>query len=91
MSRLETAMERFSAALDALELRIQKAVAAGAAGANGHAAGDAEAEALRAERDRLQAEVERLGDECRALEDLTDQIAGRLDSAIDEIRATLEA
>ena len=84
-------MERFSAALDALELRIQKALSAGGGSAGGGAGDAAEVEALRADRDRLQAEVDRLSDECRALEDLTDQIAGRLDSAIDEIRATLEA
>lgn len=81
MSRLEAAMERFSAALDTLESRIQARLAESAE--TGHAS-------LSAERDRLAAEVSRLSEECAALEGLTGQVATRLDSAIREIRVVLE-
>lgn len=83
MSRLELAAERFAKALEALE-----AVPHGV----GHGAGtDSEAQVTRlsAERERLVARIAELEEEARSLSGLTEEVEGRLDGAIAEIRAAL--
>lgn len=87
MSRLERAMERFSAALDKLEARLHRSVS------NSHQDShqdNGELESLRADQARMNHELEQLKSERRALEDVTDEVAGRLDGAIREIRSVLE-
>jgi predicted nucleic acid-binding Zn-ribbon protein len=85
MSRLELAQNRFAAALEALE---------NAAGSVGETldTGARQAEqvaALESERDRLQARIAELEDEIAALSGLSEEVEGRLDGAIGEIRAAL--
>ena len=85
MSRLDDAVQRFDAALAALE--SQTAPLAGL----GQAAADSMAKlaALNEERDRLLARIAELEDENRALAGATEEVEGRLDGAIGEIRAAL--
>lgn len=75
-------MERFSSALDKLEARLNRYNSA-APQDNG------ELESLRADQARMSHELEQLKAERRALEDVTDEVAGRLDGAIREIRSVL--
>ncbi|MBV9542705.1 MAG: DUF4164 family protein [Alphaproteobacteria bacterium] len=85
MSRLDVAVARFNAALKALEegagpvpaLRKQAAESS------------AKIEALNAERERLLARIAELEEENRALSQTTEEVEGRLDDAIGEIRAAL--
>lgn len=85
MTRLETAAARFAAALQQIE-------ASGAPLLRAHAemarAADRITE-LSAERDRLLARIAELEDETRSLSGLTQDVQGRLDGAIAEIRAAL--
>lgn len=85
MSRLDIAAERFEAALQVLE-----EAAAPLAGQRGEAA-DAKARlaALSQEREQLLARIAELEDENRALAGITEEVEGRLDGAIGEIRAAL--
>ncbi len=85
MSRLDDAVQRFDAALAALE--SQTAPLAGL----GQAAADSMTRlaALHEERDRLLARIAELEDENRALAGVTQEVEGRLDGAIGEIRAAL--
>jgi chromosome segregation ATPase len=85
MSRLDLAQKRFRAALESL------GNAAGSVGENlDQAAKGAEQVAgLEAERERLQARIAELEDEVAALSGLTEEVEGRLDGAIGEIRAAL--
>ena len=83
MGRLETAMKRFSAALDRLESVAAARVAAPAA------LPGTEIAALQAERDALLARLASLGEETRELSGLTEEVEQRLDGAIAEIRAVL--
>jgi predicted nucleic acid-binding Zn-ribbon protein len=85
MSRLDSAMARFSAALDKLEsalarqadkARLDETLARELAG-------------LKEDREQLAAELERLHGEKVALEGFTEEVAGRLEGAIREIRAVL--
>ena len=85
MSRLELAQERFRAALEAVE---------NAAGSVGESLDDAaklpeRVAELEAERGRLTARIAELEEEIAALSGLTEEVEGRLDGAIDEIRAAL--
>ena len=48
-----------------------------------------EIEALKRERDQLLARITELEDETRAIAGVTDEVEGRLDEAITEIRAAL--
>ena len=85
MSRLNVAQNRFRAALEALEN------AAGSVGESLDCAAklpERIAE-LEAERERLLARVADLEDEIAALSGLTEEVEGRLDGAIGEIRAAL--
>lgn len=85
MSRLELAQKRFRMALEAMEN------AAGSVGESlDNAAKGAERLAeLEAERDRLAARIAELEEEIAALSGLTEEVEGRLDGAIDEVRAAL--
>jgi 50S ribosomal subunit-associated GTPase HflX len=79
MNRLDLAQKRLGEALETLE----KAVAA-AAGRSGVGQ-----QALAQERDRLLARVAELEDELAALGSASQEVEGRLDGAIGEIRAAL--
>jgi chromosome segregation ATPase len=85
MSRLDIAAERFERALQALE-----EAGAPLADLRGEAA-DARARlaALSQEREQLLARIAELEDENRALAGITEEVEGRLDGAIGEIRAAL--
>ena len=78
MSRLEVAAERLAKALEALEqATLSKAP-------------DSKAVAgLKSDRERLIARVAELEEEARSLSGLTEEVEGRLDGAIAEIRAAL--
>ena len=85
MSRLELAQNRFVAALDALE---------NAAGSVGETLDQAaklpeRLAELEIERVKLLARIAELEDEVAALSGLTEEVEGRLDGAIGEIRAVL--
>jgi chromosome segregation ATPase len=85
MSRLDIAAQRFSEALDSLEeaidplanLKDEASVAR------------AQIAALTEEREQLLARIGELEDENRSLAGITEEVDGRLDSAIGEIRAAL--
>ena len=85
MSRLDLAQNRFRVALEALE---------NAAGSVGESLDQAaklpeRIAELEAERDKLIARIAELEDEVTALSGLTEEVEGRLDGAIGEIRAVL--
>ena len=85
MSRLDVAQNRFRAALEALE---------NAAGGVGESLDSAaklpeRIAELEAERERLLTRITDLEDEIAALSGLTEEVEGRLDGAIGEIRAAL--
>ena len=85
MSRLDSAMTRFAAALEKLDTALARRPAAGRLD-------DAlarELSGLKEDRARLAGELERLNGEKVALEGFTDEVAGRLEGAIREIRAVL--
>ena len=85
MSRLDMAQKRFRTALEALES------AAGSVGESLDSAAklpERIAE-LEAERDRLLARIAELEEEVGALSCLTEEVEGRLDGAMTEIRAAL--
>lgn len=85
MSRIAVAQSRFLSALAALEN------AAGGVGENLDAAArQSEQLALaQAEQARLKARIAELEDEIAALSTVTEEVEGRLDGAIGEIRAAL--
>ncbi|MBA2588180.1 MAG: DUF4164 family protein [Alphaproteobacteria bacterium] len=85
MSRLDLATERFQAALESLE---------NAAGSVGESLDSAaklpeRLAELEAERERLLAKVAELEEEITVLSGLTEEVEGRLDGAMGEIRAAL--
>jgi hypothetical protein len=85
MARLDLAAERFAAALDALEQTTLPL--AGARDKQADTA--ARLAAVSEERDRLLLRIAELEDEARALSGLTEEMEGRLDGAIAEIRTAL--
>ena len=85
MTKLETARQRFDAALDSLEAKAAQVPALRAAAADARA----KVAELTEERERLLARVAELEDENRALAGVTEEIEGRLDGAIGEIRSAL--
>ncbi len=85
MSRLDAAVERFSAALG----RLETGLAARLDAARATMGSAAEIELLRAERERLYARIASLEEDSRALAGLTEEVETRLDSAIAEIRDVL--
>lgn len=85
MSRLDLAQNRFRVALEALE---------NAAGSVGESLDTAakwpeRVAELESEREKLLARITELEDEVAALSGLTEEVEGRLDGAIGEIRAVL--
>jgi chromosome segregation ATPase len=85
MSRLDLAKTRFRAALEALE---------NASGSVGESLDQAaklpeRVAELEAERETLLARIAELEDEVAALSGLTEEVEGRLDGAMDEIRSAL--
>jgi hypothetical protein len=85
MSRMNVARSRFQAALQALE----DAAGGVGEGLDAAARGAEQVAQLEAERDRLLARVSELEDEIAALSSVTQEVEGRLDGAIGEIRAAL--
>lgn len=87
MKRLDSAIQRFTAALERLEAAARRG--------NGHALSPfddqitSELNALKEDRARLADELSRLNIEKVALEGFTEEVAGRLEGAIREIRAVL--
>jgi septal ring factor EnvC (AmiA/AmiB activator) len=92
MSKLDSAAERFAAALEALEKAVLEKSAEGSAAAkirDDLAKLNARLAAMTAERDQLLARIAALEDETRSLTVLNTEVEGRLDGAIAEIRAVL--
>jgi chromosome segregation ATPase len=85
MSRLELAQKRLTQALESLEK------AAELAAQRGKRASTAETQiaSLVEERERLLTRIAQLEDEMEALSSVTQEVEGRLDGAIGEIRAAL--
>ncbi|HKD24012.1 MAG TPA: DUF4164 family protein [Rhizomicrobium sp.] len=85
MAELDLMAAQLSEALDRLE-----SLALPLADARARAAKDAaEIDRLRQEREHLLARIAELEDEARTLTGVTDEVEGRLDDAITEIRAAL--
>jgi hypothetical protein len=82
MSRLNTALARFNAALEQAESGL-------ASLSNGHAERNGEIARLHQERDRLLARVAALEEEASSLAGVTQTVEARLDGAIAEIRTAL--
>jgi uncharacterized coiled-coil DUF342 family protein len=85
MTRLDTARQRFDAALTALEASVAQIPALRAQAADSRA----KVVELTEERDRLLARVAELEEENRALGGITEEVESRLDGAIAEIRGAL--
>ena len=85
MSRLDSAMTRFSAAVEKLETALARRTAAPRLDETL----TRELAGLKTDRAYLATELERLNGEKVALEGFTDEVAGRLEGAIREIRAVL--
>ena len=83
MSRLELAAERLAAALEKVENAADAMDQADVAGLT------AKLVALENERQELLARIAALEDELGALSGITEEVEGRLDGAIGEIRAAL--
>jgi len=85
MAELDQMAAQLMAALDRLEsLALPLAEAKARALENA-----AEIESLKHEREQLLARIAELEDEARAITGVTDEVEGRLDEAITEIRAAL--
>lgn len=85
MAELDQMAAQLTAALDRLEgLALPLAEAKARAQQNA-----AEIEGLKREREQLLARIAELEDETRAIAGVTDEVEGRLDEAITEIRAAL--
>jgi len=85
MSRLELAAEHLAAALEKLE----KAVALGSLPAVPAPDSSPRLAALESEKQQLLARIAALEEELAALSGITEDVEGRLDGAIGEIRAAL--
>ena len=85
MSRLDVAAERFSKILETVEQATAPLAGLRAAEADGRA----KIAELEEERDRLLGRIASLDEENRALAGITDEVEGRLDGAISEIRTAL--
>jgi len=85
MKRLDDALARFGEALDRLEASAEQRVAA----SRESAGATAELNLLRDEREGLVARIAGLEEETRMLAGLTEEVEGRLDGAIAEIREVL--
>ena len=87
MSRLDSAIARFTSALERLESVAKRTTGTSMSPFDDGLA--SELNALREDRARLADELTRLSVEKVALEGFTDEVAGRLEGAIREIRAVL--
>jgi hypothetical protein len=89
MKKLDSALKRFNSALERLETAAKEkpSVSNGASSFEREIA--VELSALKEDRARLADELTRLNVEKIALEGFTDEVAGRLEGAIREIRAVL--
>jgi chromosome segregation ATPase len=85
MTRLDIARQRFDAALTALEEAVAQIPALRAQAADSRA----KVAELTEERGRLLARIAELEEENRALGGITEEVEGRLDGAIAEIRGAL--
>jgi len=85
MSRLELAAERLAAALEKLEKTADSAEA----GSLPSPEMTARIDSLESERQALLARIAQLEEELGALSGITEDVEGRLDGAIGEIRAAL--
>ncbi|MEI9994980.1 MAG: DUF4164 family protein [Rhizomicrobium sp.] len=85
MSRLDIAVQRFDAVLTALETQAAALPGLRAAAADARA----KVAELTEERERLLARIAELEEENRALAGATEEVEGRLDGAISEIRSAL--
>jgi hypothetical protein len=85
MSRITLAAERLAKALDRLE---ETALPLAKVRDSAHESAQ-KVETLSSERDRLLARVASLEEDTKALSGLTEEVEGRLDGAIAEIRAAL--
>jgi transcription elongation GreA/GreB family factor len=85
MSRLELTQKRLTQALESLEKAAELAARRGKAAS----AAEARAASLDGERERLLTRIAELEDELAALSSVTQEVEGRLDGAIGEIRAAL--
>ena len=81
MSRLDLAAERLAAALEKLEKAADRA--------DGQPAPDPRLALLESEKQQLLARIAALEEELAALSSITEDVEGRLDGAIGEIRAAL--
>jgi hypothetical protein len=94
MKKLDSAIKRFSSALERLETVAQEKAPVTNGAAHSFANSfereiAVELSALKEDRARLADELTRLNVEKIALEGFTDEVAGRLEGAIREIRAVL--
>ncbi len=85
MTRFETAKKRLALALETLE----KSERANLEPSRGELERNSQIEHLKDERDRLLDQITALEDETRELTVLTEEIEGRLDGAIAELRDAL--
>lgn len=85
MDALNAAVERHSAAID----RLENALRPQAEAQKRHARDAAEIASLTHERETLLARIADLEDETRALAGVNEEVEGRLDGAIADIRAAL--
>jgi chromosome segregation ATPase len=85
MSKLELTQKRLTQALESLEKAAELAAQRGS-----HAsAAETQIASLTEERERLLTRIAQLEDELEALSSATQEVEGRLDGAIGEIRAAL--
>jgi ABC-type transporter Mla subunit MlaD len=84
MEQLSASLDRLQAALEALESAAEARLARGAGETEGVI------EQLRAERNELAAELEQVRAEAASLEQVTEEVSGRLDGAIAGIKEVLE-
>jgi hypothetical protein len=93
MSRLESAMNQFSQALDRLEAAVNRRGAGGAGSAAGPGGASEkilrEIQALREDRAKLAEALDSARADYAALESVGDEVEGRLDGAIRDIRRVL--
>ncbi len=85
MTRLDSALMRFSTALVRLESSVTDRLAVAREAKNSRA----ELEILKADRERLVARIAALEEDSRMLAGLTEEVEDRLDTAISEIREVL--
>ena len=85
MSRLELAAEHLAAALEKLE----KTASSGRTARQSALVPDPRLAALESEKQQLLARIAALEEELAALSSITEDVEGRLDGAIGEIRAAL--